>query len=323
MKRRVALGLIVSAAFLALALRGIDRAAFVDALRSVEAWPLVPAVAFTLLGHMSRAWRWQWMMNPVRRIGWPTLWSATAIAFMANNLLPARMGELVRAWVIGRRAGVPKSAAFATIVYERVVDVFALIFLLWFCLVRIGGPEWLRRSAWLLVALNVGLLAALAAMLLRRSAFVRVVEWATRPLPPALRARVLGMADAFVDGLGVVTEWRALGPIVLLSVPVWGFAMLGVHWTLVAMHMPRPPMASVFVVVLVSLGSMIPSAPAYVGPLQYACVVALAAWGIDRSDAIAMSTVYHATQFFPITLVGAWYAWREGMRPGDFASRRE
>ncbi len=319
MKRRLVVGLLVSAGFLALATRGIDGHAFLRALARVDVAPLVPAVACTLLGHMVRAWRWQWMMNPVRRIGWPVLWSATAIAFMANNLLPARMGELVRAWVVGRRCDVPKSAVFATIVYERVVDVFVLIFLLWLCMVRVGGPAWLRRSAWMLIALNATLAAAMAAMLGRRDAFRRLVARTTAPMPGAPRERLRGMADAFVDGLGIVTDWRALAPIALLSVPVWGFATLGVHWTLVAMHMPLPPMASIFVIVLVSLGSMIPSAPAYVGPFQYACVVALAAWGVPRADAMAMSAVYHATQFVPITLVGAAYAWREGVRPGDLA----
>jgi uncharacterized protein (TIRG00374 family) len=107
----------------------------------------------------------------------------------------------------------------------------------------------------------------------------------------------------------VVTKPRASLPIALLSVVVWGCAILAVWCCLVAFRLSLPPMASLMVIVLVSLGSMIPSAPAFLGTLQYACVVALGVYGIDRANALAFSAVYHATQFLPITLTGLYYAW--------------
>jgi len=168
------------------------------------------------------------MMAPVKQCGIRPLWAATAIAFMVNNLLPARLGELVRAFVIGRSQNVSRSASFATIVYERVVDVFVLILLLWFCMVRISGPEWLARSAEVLVVFNVALFALLFAMVRWRERFRLLIARVVRPLPPDTQRRMHDSADAFVVGLGVllVTLYFADVP---LQQPVWAliFALLG------------------------------------------------------------------------------------------------
>lgn len=317
MKRKLLIGIAVSAVFLYLALRGVDWGAFGDVFRDVRYGPLALCVAFTLLGHFSRAVRWRYMLVTVKRIGVGSLWSATAIAFMFNNLLPARLGEFVRAYAIGRSEGISKSTAFATIVYERVVDVFTLIVLLWYCLLEVEGPDWLRRSALLLMAFNFALLALLFVMFRCREWFVRALTRACRPLPQGFGVRLVKLCDAFAEGLGVLQDRSALPPVILLSIPVWGFATLGVYYCLVAVGMDLPFVASVVLIVLVSLGSMIPSAPAYIGTLQYAIIVGLAIYSVDKSHALAYATLYHATQFFPITLVGFYYAWRSSISYSD------
>jgi hypothetical protein len=313
-KRKLALGVAVSVLFLYLAVRGVDWAAFRAAFAHVRYELLIPGVACTMLGHFSRSVRWKFMMSPIKDCRVAPLWSATAIAFMVNNLLPARLGEFVRAIAIGRTEHVSKSASFATIVYERVVDVFVLIVLIWFCMATMSAPTWLARSVELLIVFNAALFVLLFAMVRGRRRFRALLARALRPLPTQVRRRVHGSADAFVDGLGVVSRPRAALPIALLSVAVWGFAVLGVYFCVRALALPVPLLASVFVIVLVSLGSMIPSGPAFVGTMQYACVLALGVYGVEGGRALAFSAVYHATQFFPITLTGLYYAWRSHWR---------
>jgi uncharacterized protein (TIRG00374 family) len=313
-KRKLLLGIVVSAIFLFLALRGIDWGAFRDAFANARYQYLIPGVIATMLGHFSRAVRWKFMMTPVKdcRIG--PLWSATAIAFMVNNLVPARLGEFIRAIAIGRTERVSKSASFATIVYERVVDVFVLVVLIWYCSVRVSAPGWLERSSEILIVFNVALFVLLYVMVRWRRRFRAMLARLMRPLPTAAQRRVHGSADSFIDGLRVVSEPRAALPITVFSVAVWGFAVLGVYFCVLAMNLNLPFLASVFVIVLVSLGSMIPSAPAFVGTYQYACVLGLALFGIERGPSLAFSAVYHATQFFPITITGLYYAWRSHLR---------
>lgn len=314
MKRKLLIGTVVSLAFLYLSVRGISWSEFADAMRRTRWVFLVPGIVVTMLGHFSRSVRWKFMMDPIKECRIGPLWSATAIAFMVNNLLPARLGEFVRALAIGRSERVSRSASFATIVYERVVDVFVLIVLLWYSMVRISGPAWLARSAEILIVFNVALFVLLFAMVRWRARFRALVERTVRPLPVDTRRRLHVSADSFVDGLGVVTRPRAALPIVALSIAVWGCAVLGVYFCVLAFRLEVPLLASLFVIVVVSLGSMIPSAPAFLGTMQYACVIGLAAFGVPRADALAFSTVYHATQFFPITIAGLWYAWRSHLR---------
>jgi uncharacterized protein (TIRG00374 family) len=321
-KKKLVLGVAVSAVFLWLAARGIDWSEFGAALQRTRYWYLVPGVVFTMLGHFDRAVRWKYIMSPIKECAVRPLWSATAIATMVNNLFPARLGEFVRAFVIGRSQRVSRSASFATIVYERVVDVFVLIALLWYCMVRIPGlPEWLARSAALLIVFNVLLFVLLWAMVRWRARFRALLGRAMGPLPAATRRRLHDSANAFVDGLGVVTRPSSAMPIALHSVVAWGCAVLGVYFCVLAFRLELPLMASVFLIVLVSLVSMIPSAPAFLGTTQYACVVGLAAYGVDRSHALAFSAVYHATQFFPITAAGLYYAWRSHLRIAEISGR--
>jgi len=322
MKRKLAIGILISLAFLYLASRGFAWSDFTAALRRTRYLWLVPGVVFTMLGHFSRSVRWKYMLSPIKDCHVSRLWSATAIAFMVNNLLPARLGEFVRAYAIGRSERVSKSAAFATIVYERVVDVFVLILLLWFCTMRISGPAWLARSAEVLVVFNVALFVLLVAMVRGRNRFRSLIARVVRPLPAATQQRIHDSSAAFIDGLGVVRRPSASVPILALSVAVWGFALLGVWCSVQALALDLPVMATVIILVLVSLGSMIPSAPAFVGTMQYACVVALSVYAVPRSEALAFSAVYHATQFLPITAAGLYYAWKAHLSMSELAGER-
>ncbi|MFQ5511129.1 MAG: lysylphosphatidylglycerol synthase transmembrane domain-containing protein [Candidatus Krumholzibacteriia bacterium] len=314
MKRKLLLGSLVSALFLYLAMRDIQWSTLWDVVKRTQFRYLIPSAFFTMFGHYCRSYRWKFMMLPVKRIPTNNLFAATAVGFMANNLLPARLGELVRAYILGKRERVSRTASFATIVYERVVDVFTLLVLLWVMLLKVDGPEWLRTSgAWILVV-NVALLGMMVFMERKRETFLRWVTRLASPLPDRMQARADRATQAFVSGLTTVTQARTLLPIALTSALVWLCAILGFYFCLLALDMHPPFVASVTLVVLVSMGTMIPSAPAYLGTTQYACIVSLAIFGIGKSEALAYSLLYHATHFFPITLTGLFYLWRMHIR---------
>jgi uncharacterized protein (TIRG00374 family) len=259
------------------------------------------------------------MLLPVKSIPTWSLFSATAIGFMANNLLPARLGEIVRAYVLGRHEKISISAAFATIVYERIVDVFSLIVCLWVTLSKVPGPDWLRTSALWLMILNVVLFIVMFAMERYQPLVKRVAAWVARPLPEHWRVKLLRWTDAFLEGLAVMSKTHTLVPIALASLPVWIFAMLGIYYSFLALEMQVPLFASLTLVVLVAMGSMIPSAPAYLGTTQYACIVGLSFYGVAKSEALAFSLLYHATQFFPITLVGFYFLWKSEVKFGEIS----
>ena len=314
MKKHVIIGTAISAVFLALALRDIDWSVLWQSLQSTRPLPLVLSILCTVASNFLRAYRWKFMMLPVKRASTDGLFAATSIGLMANNLLPARLGEIVRAHVLGRLESVSRTASFATIVYERVVDVFSVLFLVWLTLFFIDGPEWLRSSSLWLLAGNFALLVLFVLMDRYPERTLQLLARLTSPLGARLRTRLDTAAEAFVSGLASVGRADTLLPIVLTTLLLLAVVVASVHFCLLAMNIELPLAASALLFILLILGSMIPSAPAYIGTYQYACVVGLSLFGIDRSAALAFSLVYNATQFFPVTAIGLFYLWRTGLQ---------
>ncbi|MFH1754497.1 MAG: lysylphosphatidylglycerol synthase transmembrane domain-containing protein [Candidatus Latescibacterota bacterium] len=322
MKRKLLIGSAVSAAFLYLALRGIQWSEFASVLERTRYVQLALAVFFTMLGHYLRAFRWRFMLSPIKQVPMSSAFSATSIGFMTSNLLPARIGEVVRAFAIGKSESISKSAAFATIVYERMVDVFVILICLWWVLLKISGPPWLRNGGFVILAANVAFLILLFVLERYRGQAGSLVQRIAAKLPSRLRDMVIGSSDRFFDGLQVVSQGRTLLPIAVVSLAVWYAALLGFYFCFSALQLELPQVAAATLVVIVAFGSMIPSAPAYLGTMQYACVVGLAIFNIEKSEALAYSLLYHATQFFPITIVGLYYMWRSHIRLSEVTKNR-
>jgi uncharacterized protein (TIRG00374 family) len=198
--------------------------------------------------------------------------------------------------------------------------MFTLLAMLWLVLVKASGPEWLRRTGWWLLALNLVSLALLVLMDRYGEGFCRLVEWSIRPLPSGIREKTLRTFKRFLTGLQVVSNLRDSVAVVLTSVLVWLSTLAGIYFCFGALGMDAPILATFTVQVLVAFGTMIPSAPGYLGTTQYACVVGLAIYGVGKSEALGYSILYHATIFFPITILGFYYLWRSRMRIGDLSS---
>ena len=323
MKLKLLIGCVISAVFLYLAFRGIQWSVLVDILKNTNVAYLIPAVLSTVVQLYLRAFRWRFMVRPVKSIPTPRLFSAISIGYMANNVLPARLGEFVRAHVLGRQEGISRTASFATIIYERVADVFALLAMLWFVLLRASGPEWLRKTGWWLLGLNVAALALLFLMDRYGEVFSLLLAKVIRPLPQGFREKVLRVFSRFLKGLQAVSSIRASIAVVFTSILVWFSTLAGIYLCFGALNLEVPLLATVTVQVLVAFGTMIPSAPAYVGTTQYACIVGLAVYGIGKSEALAYSILYHATIFFPVTILGFYFLWRAQMRIGDLSRRAQ
>lgn len=316
---KVSLGIAFSAVFLYLALQHIEWNEFATALKAARYSYLAPVIALSLFGHYLRAYRWRFMLRHVKNVRTSRLFSATMIGYMANNLLPARLGELVRAYALGRIEGISTSSAFATIVYERIVDVFALLVLLWIALIHHTGVKWLQTGGYWILAANVLLLLVLFLFKRKSDHAVRLIEKACGLLPGGIGSRVSSMCVAFLEGLEVLSDRRALPAVILTSIPVWLMALLAVYTCFGALSLDLPYLASVLLIVLISLGSMIPSAPAFIGTTQYACVLGLGLFGVSKASALAFSVIYHATQFLPVTILGFFFLWRNHIHLGEIA----
>jgi glycosyltransferase 2 family protein len=319
MGRRVTLiiGIALSALFLWLAARGVDLHAMARTIARTNLWYMPPCAALTLIGFWLRSLRWRYLLHSVRPIPQSILFPATMIGFLANNVLPARLGELVRAHVVGRRAEISRSSALASIVVERIFDLFTLLALFVVVVLISKFPGGLDKLA--IVVLVIGLVAL--ALLLAWNRYPEpVVRLLLRFVPRRIRGRAEDFANRFGEGLHVFDSAGHLVLVGLLSVAMWA-AIVVVNWLAIrslAINVPEPQAAMV-ALVAISLVTMIPSAPGFIGTLQGGGTAALLVFGIPKEQGLAFSIVYHATQWIPINMVGAAFLLREGLSLGQLS----
>ena len=317
------IGLVISLAAGWLFFQAVDFSQMGQALASMQPVWLLPCAAFYLASYLFRAKRWHYLMRPVARVPFRPLFSALMIGFLGNNLLPAHLGEVVRAYVLGRDQGVSKSAVFATVVLERVYDGLTVLFLLMIVLLFMKLPEQgaagshitaqgLRTAGWAGLALFAGLMVALQLLRWQRERALAFCRFCLKPLPERLTGKLLEMVAAFADGLAL-SQAKDLVGIIAHSLLVWVF--LGFYaWSLMpAFGLSLGPLAGILMEVVVALALLIPSAPAFLGTFHLAAAFTLGYMGADAGVAGSYAMVLWLVHFVCTTLVGAWCLWREGL----------
>jgi len=315
------LGLAISALFLWLALRGLRLGDIWEAVRGANYIWLVPGVASYFLGVWARAWRWHYLLRPLKRIATRTMFPIVAIGYMGNNIYPARAGEVLRAYILKRREGVPISASLATIIVERAFDgvvMLAFVVLNLPELARLTADSGLVGSIRTLTLWGAALFLGAVLAFLLMAAFPQraaaAVAWFSERLVPArFRTRVTDLTGRFLGGLASLRSPADVLMVLLTSVVVWLFET-GKYWFL--MH-AFPFQVSFFALMLmngiVNLATTIPSAPGYVGTFDAPGIAVLEAYGVPAGTAAAYTLVLHGALWLPITLLGAYYMARESV----------
>ena len=285
----------ISLAALALVLSRLDWAAFVQNLKSISLRDVALCTLIYLLGFIPRAIRSKLMLpalSPNAAMG------GVMIGYAANNLLPARLGEVVRAQLIGRVEGIRVATTLSSIVFERVLDGAAIVMLLFIGCSGLTLPGWADKARWT----GLAIFAVLLVCFLLSGFFHRFFS---RFVPG-------GRLGHFIEGAmeGAAIGCRsvpALLAIVLLSFVVWcieaGMFYIGFH----AFGMPLGYFAALFVLGVLNLGILIPNSPGNVGVFQYFTVLSLGVFAISESQAAAYSVVLHLCQYIPVTAIGLIY----------------
>lgn len=312
------IGFAVTVIFLGLAVRNVDLGAVAAELRAADYRFLVPATVLTLAGYALRTVRWGLILRPIRRVDFGTLFSALMLGFATNNIMPARVGEVVRAYTLGRKVGVPASLGLATIVVERVFDGLTLLLLMAVALQITPIPldnDRLRLVELASLAIFLGALVVLILLLVLEERALRLIAVLLRPLPHGLAARLVGMADSFIKGLHSLRHPGILLKICGVSLLVW--LAEAASYSLIARAFelglgPREHVGAVlFLLVFVNLGIMIPSAPGYIGTFQFFARLALAAFAVPGERAVGLALLAHAMQYTLVTGIGLVILWRE------------
>lgn len=305
------IGIFFTVVTLYVAFRGIRFPEVIRTFGELDAVWAGPLVFATLFAIFIRAYRWSVMLKPIREVGVGKTYSATIIGFMANNILPMRLGELVRAYSLGKSAGVSKSSAFATIVVERAFDLLAILLFLGLALLRYSFAPWVALTGYVALGICVLLFLVMALLRWKREATLRLFVSLTGFLPSALGAKLQGYMQRFLDGLEILARGHRLVWVTVLSLATWLAMGVGFYVTGMALDLGLPPDASIVLVVVCALAVMLPSGPGFVGTFEMGARYGLMLFGVDENVAISYALFYHAVTYVSVTLLGLYYLWRE------------
>ncbi len=314
-------GLLVSAGFLYLALRGQNFGELWGAIQSAKLVWLIPAVLVYFIDVFVRSWRWHYLLRPVQPISPIKVFPIITMGYMGNNIFPARAGELLRAAVLKRRYAVPVSATLATILVERIFDGVVMLGFIFFNLRELSGLSSssgfigsIRSLAlWGAIAFLGALVVFLMAAFFPKKAASVLTAVTNFVLPAKWREGAASIIRRFIGGLESLRSPKEALMVLVTSAAIWLLETL-TYWFV--MH-AFPFSVSLFALMLmngiVNLSTTLPSAPGYIGTFDAPGIALLGAYGVAPALAAGYTLVLHAALWLPITMVGGFFFAREGI----------
>jgi uncharacterized protein (TIRG00374 family) len=319
---RTALIFLLTLGLLAIFLHSVDVGKVWAETRRASPGPLAFAVGCTMLTYVMRAFRWQYLLAGIGPTRFGTALKTTIIGFAASFLLPARAGEVIRPYLLARREHLNATAAFATIILERLLDLLTVL-LLFAGFVLTAAPGVVTGDPVLFARVKVGgLIAAGTAIAGVVVLFVlaghperigRLALRIERVLPARLAQAVAKFVETFAQGLAVLRQPRRMAIALVLSVPLW-VCISGAIWlTSQAFHITFPFAASFLVTTILVVGVAAPT-PGAVGGFHLAYQLAVQGFfGATAERAVGAAIVMHAISFVPVTLIGIALMASEGL----------
>jgi uncharacterized protein (TIRG00374 family) len=323
-KKRLLIGIGLSLVFLYLFLRNLDLRQVWTVIKAGDPYWILFAISFNLLNFFVRSLRWRYFLLPIKKTRIWNLYNTTVIGFALSSVFPARIGEVVRPYLLGVKENISRSAALATVVVERLFDTMTVLFMLVFYLLFLIHPEQLSDSAraslqdlkraGLYVFAFVIFIGVFLYYLKRNPALIRkIVGWFARILPEKIRHSIDGVLDSFIEGLSILHD-----PVILLKITYWSILFWLViavsFWAGVRAYLPTFPFTGTFLImILLAIGIAVPT-PGGVGSYHLACKIGLTRFfDVPDAQAGAIALVSHAISFIPITIQGLFHLWHEGL----------
>ena len=265
----------------------------------------------------ARCQRWRFMLERAskRRLPMAPIFSASAIGFMANMVLPFRVGEAARPYLVTRHTGISLSTAVASVVLERIFDLFALFtFGLW-VVSSAEVPPIVTRLTWVAGGIILAMFGGILLVHFNRKRLLPLVDRVWLMLPPAIGARLMHVEHEFLDALAIIANAAALATMLVWSLYVWLVIAVTFSFGLLALGLDVPFLpGGVSVTTLVALAVSVPGAPGFVGQFEWGCKLALEQiYAVPGDEALAYSVVVHAVQWTTQVVLGLVYLVREGL----------
>lgn len=318
-------GVVISLVCMGFLFKQMDPAKLMIAFREMD-WRYLPfAIAGNFVSYFFRGVRWLVLLLPLKKLPLRPVYAATIIGYMANNILPARLGELARAYVLAQRQQLQTTAVFATLVIDRLWDGFTVLVILVITLFTIKLPpamasvqQSLKAGGYLMLTIYLVAVAVLILMKRFTGPTRSVITRCLSPFPARFGETIVRLIDSFLVGLKIGTPLALLITIGTSAI-IWIFALLPVDLVLRAFGINLPIAGAMLILVFLVFAVMVPASPGFIGTYHAACVYGLKAFDVPLEKAMSIALVMHGISFFPVIIAGFYYLAKDRI---SFASLR-
>lgn len=312
MKKRILFGIIVSVFFLYLVLRNIDIKTIAEFIINGNYLWLLPCLVMFTVAFVFRALRWKFLFLPIKKFTAKQLFSSLLMGFAANCVFPMRFGEIVRAYIVGKKHNVSKSSSLATIVLERIMDGVGILILLVLAVPFLPVfPLWVKRTIFIAVILFISMLITVG-ILITKKHFIDILK----KIPfirYELKEQIVHKIKKFIIGFEVIKDIKNFLIVILISVCVWVCETFNIYFLVKIVAIDLSFFAIVFVLFVTIIGVMIPAAPGSLGTFEAAFVVGMMFFKIPKETAFAAALISHTVGGIYVMSLGIYYFFKEGI----------
>ncbi|MFC6230992.1 lysylphosphatidylglycerol synthase transmembrane domain-containing protein [Paenibacillus allorhizosphaerae] len=306
-------GILVSVILIYIVLNGIDFGDVWNIIINLDYLILVPAVIIQILSYWVRSMRWAIILKNIKTVRVNRLFPIICISYMANNLLPLRIGEFVRAYLMGKKENISATAVFSTVILERIYDGITLLLFLGVTAILYPFPSWVKQIGLVTTLFFFCALVFIFCLVVFKKRTLSFINLFIQVLPGKFNKKIDDIIEKFIDGFDTIKDKKKLVPIAVYSIVIWSMEAYLFYALAKAFDFNSAVYLAFFTLVVVNLGIMIPSSPGYVGTFEYFITKALSVFGISKEISLSYALILRVFQYLPITLIGFLFLLKEGI----------
>ena len=339
--------------------RHIEWGLLADALKDANYVYMIPTLFLVMSGYALRAVRWQSLMQPIKKVSFINMFSAISIGFMANHILPARLGEIIRPAFIGKKENIKITSSLATVLLERIFDLFGLLVFTVVILMFIPSPKsekipnvnhtdtiqeaeltegspdsdteqssvsfleslkkWIGVFAGLAISAIIFLVLLVAYPHKTKSIFHKILSI----FPDKFTLKFIEFLDSFIFGLQILGNIRHVAWVFFLTIVIWVQVAAVIYTLAFSFNLALPFNGACLVAICLAFAVALPQAPGYIGVFHLATQKSLTIFNIEMVSAQSYALSLWAVSIIPITIVGILFLWKEGIAFKDLTHMEE
>jgi uncharacterized membrane protein YbhN (UPF0104 family) len=311
---QVALGTVLSLVLLWLAFRDVPFSRVMAVFSQADYWFVALALALVLVSPLARAVRWRLLYHPNQKgLSYFRLAKVLLISQMLNIIVPARLGEVARIYFMGKTGSRSRARTLGTIAMEKWLDILILLLLVILVPIFVSLPPWFRDSRVHLAVFATAFLGLALTLSYGKDRLLTLVESVSCFLPEGWRGRIHRATGLALGSLDVLrSPWVGL-TLQGWSLIIWTLSILVNYMVFLALGLPLPFAAALFLVIVLEVGVAVPSAPGKLGVFHYLCTLALGIFGLEKGAALGYAVLLYFVVFVPPSLLGSLFLWWESV----------